>query len=631
MVKEIKRKSQNPKDKKNQGPNKKKGGFNPLALVIALFVLALFHNFLNSQTTSSQLSYDQFLDLVKAGNVAEVEISDTLIRGHTQSGVSAPGVRNGQFSLIRVPDEGLVNLLKENNVKFGGYVENTWMKEILFAWVLPFAVLFILWSFVLKKFSPGSGMMSFGKNKAKLAGEKDIKTSFEDVAGIDEAKEELEEIVSFLKQPEKFKRLGGKIPRGVLLVGSPGTGKTLLARALAGEAKVPFYSMSGSDFVEMFVGVGASRVRDLFSSAKKNSPCIIFIDEIDSIGRARSAGAMGSHEEREQTLNQLLAEMDGFEANQGVIVLAATNRPEILDSALLRPGRFDRHISINKPDIKGRLKILKVHAKKVKLAKNVDLDVVSQRTAGFVGADLANIINESALLAARLNKNEVGMDDIEAAIDRVIAGLEMKSKVMSKREREITAYHEAGHAIVAYNLKFADPVHKVTIIPRGIGALGFTLQLPKEDRYVTTKSELKDRLAVLFGGRIAEKMIFDEISTGAENDLKRATDIAKSMVKDFAMSDKFEMVTYEGERRPLFTNGMGQSSQEYSQETAREIDLEVNRILREGYERAVQILKDKNHQLETLAQKLLELEVVEQKDLEEMFGPQISQVELAAS
>ncbi len=607
------------KDPKNTN-DPKKPVINPLAIVIALFVLALVHNFLSNMTPTSSIAYNDFINAVKLGEVLEVEITEMSVRGRFKDDSKAAKDYGSKFNLVRVPDDQLVPLLQQQNIKYKGVIENTWVRELILGWILPFGLLFLVWSFVLKKFNPGSGIMGIGKSRAKLAAQKDIKVTFKDVAGIDEAREELEEIVEFLKTPERFKRVGGKIPRGVLLVGAPGTGKTLLAKALAGEAGVPFYSMSGSDFVEMFVGVGASRVRDLFASAKKSSPCIIFIDEIDSIGRARSVGMSGTHEEREQTLNQLLAEMDGFEANQDVIVVAATNRPEILDPALLRPGRFDRHISIPKPDIKGRKMILNVHAKNVKLESGVDMEVVAQRTVGFVGADLANIVNEAALLAGRKNKLQVGMGEFESAIDRVIAGLEMKSKVMSKKEKEVTAFHEAGHTVVAMHMEHADPVHKVTIIPRGIGALGFTMQLPTEDRNMMTKSELLDRLAVLFGGRLAEKLVFNEISTGAENDLKRATEIAKSMIKDYGMSEKMGLVTYERERRPMFLEaGMPQGGKDYSEATAREIDLEIKNLLDSIEGKTLEVLKKNRHELDALAQLLLEKEVVEKDQLQEIF------------
>jgi cell division protease FtsH len=425
--------------------------------------------------------------------------------------------------------------------------------------------------------------------------------------------------VEFLRSPGKFQRLGGKIPKGVLLVGPPGTGKTLLARAVAGEANVPFFSISGSDFVEMFVGVGAARVRDLFGQAQNYAPCIIFIDELDALGKARGVNPLGRHDEQEQTLNQLLAEMDGFDPNTGVIIMAATNRPEILDPALLRPGRFDRHVVVDRPDLKGREEILKIHAKNVKLAPEVDLKVIGSRTPGFVGADLANIVNEAALLAARKNKDFVEMSDLEEAIDRVVAGLEKKNRLMSKKEKEIVAFHESGHAIVASLVPNADPVHRISIIPRGIAALGYTLQLPTEDRYLMTKSELLDRLAVLLGGRVAEEIVFGEISTGAHNDLQRSTDIATSMVKEYGMSDKLGYVTFEKEQKPLFLASSLMGGRDYSEDTAQQIDAEVKKIIDETYERVKELLISKKEKLADLAHLLLEKEVVEMEELKKLL------------
>jgi cell division protease FtsH len=434
--------------------------------------------------------------------------------------------------------------------------------------------------------------------------------TFNDVAGIDEAKQELEEIVEFLKTPEKFTRLGGKIPKGVLLVGAPGTGKTLLAKAVAGESGVPFFSISGSDFVEMFVGVGAARVRDLFAQAKEHAPCIIFVDELDALGKARGMSPMGGHDEREQTLNQLLVEMDGFDATVGVIILAATNRPEILDPALLRAGRFDRNVAIDRPDVRGREAILKVHVKGVKLGPDADLAKVAALTPGFVGADLANLINEAALLSARREKKSVGMTEFQEAIDRIIGGLEKKNRMMNEKEKLIVAYHESGHALVAMSVPTADPVNKVSIIPRGIAALGYTQQLPTEDRYLMTREELLDRLCVLLGGRVAEEVVFKDISTGAQNDLQRATDIARSMVTEYGMSEKLGLVTYAKERRPLFLDTGFSPPKEYSDETAKEIDAEVSRLMSEAHDRVKKILTEKREQLEIVSQTLLEKETV---------------------
>ena len=423
-------------------------------------------------------------------------------------------------------DPGLVKELDEHKVDYSGRYESKFLSSVL-SWILPIGIMILIWRFAMKKMGPGMGVMSFGKSKAKLFAENETKVTFADVAGIDEAKEELQEVVEFLKNPEKFQKLGGRIPKGVLLVGPPGTGKTLLAKAVAGEAKVPFFSISGSEFVEMFVGVGAARVRDLFSQATGQAPCIIFIDELDALGKARGMNVFGGNDEREQTLNQLLVEMDGFESNKGVIIMAATNRPEILDPALLRPGRFDRQVVVDRPDINGREAILKIHSKDVLLGPDVDLRKIAALTPGFVGADLANLVNEAALLAARKNKEAVGSADFDEAIDRVVGGLEKKNRVMNPQEKEIVAFHESGHAIVAESVKHADPVNKISIIPRGIAALGYTQQRPTEDRYLMTRSALLDQLAVLLGGRVAEELVFGDISTGAQNDLQRATDIAR--------------------------------------------------------------------------------------------------------
>ena len=434
---------------------------------------------------------------------------------------------------------------------YSGLYDSKFLSTIL-SWIIPIGIFFLIWRYAMKKMGPGMGVMSFGKSKAKLFAENETKVTFADVAGIDEAETELQEVVEFLKNPEKFQKLGGRIPKGVLLVGGPGTGKTLLAKAVAGEAKVPFFSISGSEFVEMFVGVGASRVRDLFSQATGQAPCIIFIDELDALGKARGVNAFGGNDEREQTLNQLLVEMDGFESNKGVIIMAATNRPEILDPALLRPGRFDRQVLVDRPDINGREAILKIHSKNIILSPDVDLRKVASLTPGFVGADLANIMNEAALLAARKNKETVESVDLDEAIDRVVGGLEKKNRVMNAQEKEIVAFHESGHAIVAESVKHADPVHKISIISRGIAALGYTQQRPTEDRYLMTRPELLDRLAVLLGGRVAEELVFGEVSTGAQNDLQRATDIVRSMVTEYGMSDRLGLVTYERPRQPMF-------------------------------------------------------------------------------
>jgi cell division protease FtsH len=464
------------------------------------------------------------------------------------------------------------------------------------------------------------GVMSFGKSKAKIFAESETKVTFADVAGIDEAKEELEEVVEFLSNPGKFQKLGGRIPKGVLLVGPPGTGKTLLSRAVAGEAKVPFFSISGSEFVEMFVGVGAARVRDLFAQATSQAPCIIFIDELDALGKARGINVMGGHDEREQTLNQLLVEMDGFETNKGVIIMAATNRPEILDPALLRPGRFDRQVLVDRPDINGREAILKIHSENVLLAPEVDLRKIAGRTPGFVGADLANIINEAALLAARKDKEEVGSAEFDEAIDRVVGGLQRKNRVMNSQEKEIVAFHESGHAIVAESVEQADPVHKISVIPRGISALGYTQQQPTEDRYLMTRSELLDRLAVFLGGRVAEELVFGEVSTGAQNDLQRATDIARSMVTEYGMSDRLGLVTYERARQPMFLPESFAPAKTYSEEKAGQIDEEISQVIKQAHERVREILSAQRNVLDDLARLVSQKEVVQGEELRKMLG-----------
>ena len=480
--------------------------------------------------------------------------------------------------------------------------------------------MFLIWRYAMKKMGPGMGVMSFGKSKAKLFAENETKVTFADVAGIDEAKEELQEVVEFLRNPGKFQKLGGRIPKGVLLVGPPGTGKTLLAKAVAGEAKVPFFSISGSEFVEMFVGVGAARVRDLFSQATSQAPCIIFIDELDALGKSRRMNVMGGHDEQEQTLNQLLVEMDGFETNKGVIIMAATNRPEILDPALLRPGRFDRQVLVDRPDINGREAILRIHSKNVLLGSDVDLRKVAGRTPGFVGADLANLVNEAALLAARKNKETVESADFDEAIDRVIGGLQKKNRVMNPQEKEIVAFHESGHAIVAESVEHADPVHKISIIPRGIAALGYTQQQPTEDRYLMTRSELLDRLAVLLGGRVAEEQVFGEISTGAQNDLQRATDIARSMVAEYGMSDLMGLATYERAHQPMFFPESLTPSKTYSEKKAAQIDDEVTRVIEEAHQRVRGILSAHRNVLDDLAHLLSQEEIVQGETLRKMLG-----------
>ena len=557
------------------------------------------------------VSYGEFKKKLASGDIKDVFIMPQLIRGEFKDGK--------EFLSIRVEDPELVKQLDAQGIDYSGKYENRLIGAIL-SWVIPLGFFFLIWQWLFKRMGPGGAMMSFGKSKAKVFAEDETRVTFDDVAGIDEAKEELKEVVEFLKSSEKFQRLGGKIPKGVLLVGSPGTGKTLLARAVAGEAKVPFFSMSGSDFVEMFVGVGASRVRDLFKQASEHAPCIIFIDELDALGKARGM-SIGGHDEREQTLNQLLVEMDGFEPNTGVIIMAATNRPEILDPALLRAGRFDRQIAVDRPDVKGREAILQVHSRSVRLSDDVELHVIAARTPGFVGADLANVVNEAALLAARRNKESVGMAELDEAIDRIIGGLEKKNRVISKKEKEIVAYHEAGHAIVGETVPTADPVHKISIIPRGIAALGYTQILPTDDRYLMTKSELEDKLCMLLGGRVAEEIIFHDISTGARDDLQRATDIARSMVTEYGMSATLGLRTFEKERRSMLLDSpLAATPRDYSEEKAKQIDEEVEQILDRAHKRVQQILNEKGEILAQLSQLLLEQEVVNGDRLREMMG-----------
>jgi cell division protease FtsH len=594
-------------------PILKKTHFTIWYFVIAFIIILLIQSYITQRKVEDVIPYSGFKASLRAGKIKELTITPESINGQWET---EKGLR--PFQTVRVEDPDLVKELETYHVKYTGKVESKWLTSIL-SWIIPLVFFFFIWRILFSRIGPETSVMSFGKSRAKIFAEKEKKVTFADVAGIDEAKEELKEVVEFLRNPGKFQRLGGKIPKGVLLVGMPGTGKTLLARAVAGEANVPFFSISGSDFVEMFVGVGAARVRDLFGQAQNHAPCIIFIDELDALGKARGVNPLGRHDEQEQTLNQLLAEMDGFDPNTGVIIMAATNRPEILDPALLRPGRFDRHVLVDRPDIIGREEILRIHTQNIKLSPQVDLRVIASRTPGFVGADLANIVNEAALLAARKNKEAVEMSDIEEAIDRVVAGLEKKRRLMSKKEKEIVAFHESGHAIVATQLPSADPVRRISIIPRGISALGYTLQLPTEDRYLMTKTELLDRLAVLLGGRVAEEIVFGEISTGAHNDLQRASDIASSMVKEYGMSEKLGYVTFEKEKKPLFLPSSLVSSREYSEDTAKQIDEEVKKIIDEAHHKVKEILTAKRDKLEELAHLLLEKEVVEEEDLKKVL------------
>jgi len=559
------------------------------------------------------LPYSEFKSLVRSGQVAEVVVGEAVIRGTLKKAEGPTG-----FSTARIEDPTLVADLEAQGVKYSGEILNRWLPELL-GWVVPVLLLVGLWSFFMRRMGGEGGIMSFARSKAKIYSEDNVGVAFKDVAGVDEAEQELREIVEFLKTPKKYTSLGGRIPKGVLLVGPPGTGKTLLARAVAGEAKVPFFSLSGSEFVEMFVGVGAARVRDLFAQADAKAPCIVFIDELDAIGKARSQSPVGSHEEREQTLNQLLSEMDGFDGRKAIIIMAATNRPEVLDPALLRPGRFDRQVLVDKPDKHGREAVLQIHVRNVTLNPDVNLRTVAARTPGFAGADLANLVNEAALLAARKDKTSVGMQEFEDAIDRLIAGLE-KKRAMSPKEREIVAYHEAGHAVVATVLPGMDPVHKISIVQRGFGALGYTMQLPLEERYLMQRQDLLRQLAVLLGGRSAEELALGEISTGAQNDLQRVTDIARSMVTEWGMSATMGAVNLAAERRPRFLDlGGGAERGPYSEETAREIDHEVRRIVMQAHDEARRLLEAHRDVLEAVTRRLLEIEVMGGDELRRFF------------
>lgn len=597
-------------------PSRRKFHFSFWYFLMALLALSLIHDYFMARQVNT-IPYSEFKRYVAEGKVQKLSLKPQQITGTLTQDEN--GGKDRPFVTVRVDDPELVKLLDAQKIDYTGHYESKWLANIL-AWILPLVFFIIVWRFLIGRMAGGpQGVLSVGKARAKIYAEREVGITFEDVAGIDEAKQELAEIVQFLKTPEKFTRLGGKIPKGVLLVGAPGTGKTLLAKAVAGESGVPFFSISGSDFVEMFVGVGAARVRDLFAQAKEQAPCIIFVDELDALGKARGIGPMGGHDEREQTLNQLLVEMDGFDATAGVIIMAATNRPEILDPALLRAGRFDRNVAIDRPDVRGREAILKVHSKGVKLGPDVDLAKVAALTPGFVGADLANLINEAALLSARRNNENVGMTEFQDAIDRIVGGLEKKNRMMNEKEKLIVAYHESGHALVAMSVPTADPVNKVSIIPRGIAALGYTQQLPTEDRYLMTREELLDRLCVLLGGRVAEEIVFKDISTGALNDLQRATDIARSMVTEYGMSEKLGLVTYTREKRPLFLDTGIAPPKEYSEETAQEIDAEVSRLIEESHDRVRKILSEKREQLEVISQTLLEKETILGDELKEIL------------
>ncbi len=585
-----------------------------LWLLITLVMIFLFNYFNSAERTREKpLSYSKFLELVKDGKVAKVTI-----QGEDLMGVLTD---NKPFKSYAPLDPDLIRLLQTKNVEIVARPkdESTWYSTLLVSW-LPMLVLVGIWIFFMRQMQAGGGKaMSFGKSRARLMTENTVKITFNDVAGIEEAKEETSEIIEFLKDPKRFTRLGGRIPKGVLLVGAPGTGKTLLARAIAGEAGVPFFSISGSDFVEMFVGVGAARVRDLFIQGKKSAPCIIFIDEIDAVGRHRGAGLGGGHDEREQTLNQLLVEMDGFEANEGVILIAATNRPDVLDPALLRPGRFDRQVVVPVPDLKGREAILRVHTRRTPIADTVDLSILARSTPGFSGADLENLVNEAALFAARTGNEAVNMEDFERAKDKVLMGSERKSLILSERERSNTAYHEAGHTLVARLIPGTDPIHKVTIIPRG-RALGLTQQLPIDERHTYPRDYLLDTLAVLLGGRAAEELVFQHFTTGAGNDLERATDLARKMVCNWGMSEELGPVTFGKREEHIFLGREFAQSKDYSEETARVIDGAIKNMVLKANQRARDLLADHRDQLQALAQALLDKETLDAREIDRLMA-----------
>ncbi len=587
-----------------------------LWVIVAIILMSVFNN-LTPNSSDNKLVYSDFLQNVKQNQVREV-----LIMGRNITGVMQSGARFSTYS-PETSNTALIGDLMENGVKINAKpMEQSIWTQIFISW-FPFLLIIGLWIFFMRQMQGGGGgrgALSFGKSKARLLGEDQIKITFNDVAGVDEAKEEVSELVEFLRDPGKFQKLGGKIPRGVLMVGSPGTGKTLLAKAIAGEAKVPFFTISGSDFVEMFVGVGASRVRDMFDQAKKHAPCIIFIDEIDAVGRHRGAGLGGGHDEREQTLNQLLVEMDGFEGNEGVIVIAATNRPDVLDPALLRPGRFDRQVVVPLPDMRGREQILKVHMRKVPVSDNVNAKNIARGTPGFSGADLANLVNEAALFAARANKRLVEMDEFEKAKDKIMMGAERKSMVMSEDEKKLTAYHEAGHAIVGLKVPSHDPVYKVSIIPRG-RALGVTMFLPEEDRYSYSKERLESQIASLFGGRIAEELIFgsDHVTTGASNDIHRTTELARNMVTKWGLSEKLGPLTYSEEEGEVFLGHSVTQHKNVSDETAHIIDEEIKNIVERNYKRARQILEDNMDILHAMSEALIKFETIDKDQIDDIM------------
>lgn len=618
----------NGKNQKNQGPEQNGFQFKiPLGYITLMILLVSLFNYVLFRSDNTVVPYSMFKQKVESGEIRRVEMDGNYYTGYAEALTGQPAsplpatAKGGAiYKAVPIADPDFTRLLDSKGVVYSASPrEGNAVLSFVFNWLLPFGAVFFVWRMIGKRMNNTGNVLAFGQNKASIVAEGDIQTRFNDVAGVDEAKYELEEVVDFLKNPRKYTDIGGKIPKGVLLVGPPGTGKTLLARAVAGEAGVPFFRMSGSEFVEMFVGVGAARVRDLFKQARQKAPCIIFIDELDALGKSRSSGVMGGNDEREQTLNQLLIEMDGFDATSGLILVAATNRPDVLDPALMRPGRFDRQVLVDRPDLIGREAILSIHSKGVKLEDGVDVKKIARGTPGFVGADLANLVNEAALLAVRAGRKKVSHADFEAAIEKIVAGLEKKSKVVNPVEKKTVAWHESGHAIVAAFTEGADPVRKISIIPRGLGALGYTLQLPLEDRYIVSESELLGQIDVLMGGRAAEQIALGSVSTGASNDIARATEIAKRMITDYGMSERFRNVALS--RRAL---GQGHApepsfSREYSEETQRYVDEEIARILSERYARALQVLESKRSLLDRMAEFLLEKEVLDECEFRAMI------------
>jgi cell division protease FtsH len=593
----------------------KKAQINLLYVLIALSLMLVFQNWLVAARQVEPIPYSQFMASLEADKIEEVTVKQNVIEGKFRT----PETGGHEYFVTTRVEPEIAELLEQRGVRFKGTIEDTLLRDIL-SWILPLLFFVGIWMFLIRRMAEKQGfggLMSVGRSNAKVYVETDTKVTFDDVAGVDEAKGELQEIVAFLRKPEEYGRLGARIPKGILLLGAPGTGKTLLARAVAGEAAVPFFSMSGSEFVEMFVGVGAARVRDLFDQARKAAPCIIFIDELDALGRARGIGPMaGGHDEKEQTLNQLLTELDGFDPSKGIVLLGATNRPEILDPALLRAGRFDRQVLLDRPDKVGRLAILEVHAKKAKVLPGVELEQVAALTPGFTGADLANLVNEAALLATRRGGDSVTLDDFTRAIERIVAGLEKKNRLLNPHERKVVAYHEMGHALVAATLPGSDVVHKVSIIPRGVGALGYTLQRPTEDRFLMSRDELINKMTVLLGGRTAEQLVFEEISTGASDDLAKATDIARHMVTRYGMSEKLGHVVFEPETNAFLAEnvyGVGKR-RDYSEETAHEIDCEIHDLVEEAFLRATEVLKKRRQDLEQGAVLLLQKETLTAED-----------------